>query len=109
MPELRDTNYYADQVALRYPLLDPKAVRRVCRYAMRLVGTWARGGEDVLLHSARYGIRLKIYVPNPSPRQHNAVNEAGARRRAAWRESHEYWGGTGPRSRSGKFKLTVIR
>ena len=109
MAELRTTNYYADQVAQRYPLLDQKAVRRVCRYLMRRVSTLAMDKEDVLLQSARYAVKLKIFLQDFNIERHNQEKAGAARARIAQRDRTAYFVGDGPRSRPpGKITLKRI-
>lgn len=99
MPELRDTNYFADQVAARYPLLPKTAVRRVCRYLMRRVATDVMDKEDVLLQSAFYAIKLKIFLHDFDIVRHNLEHEKGKRKRVYERDLRCYYEGDGPNSR----------
>lgn len=99
MPELRDTNYYADKVAARYPNLDPKVVRRICRYLMRKIGSLTMDREEVLLYSARYAVKLKIFLADYDIERHNQQNAQGARARVYQRDQLTYFNGSGPRSR----------
>jgi len=99
MSALRDTNYYADKVAGRYPQLDPKMVRRVCRHFIRRVSNLAMDREDVLLQSARYAVKLKIFLQDYDVVRHNEQNAARARVRIADRDRRMYWNGDGPHSR----------
>ncbi|WP_216726093.1 hypothetical protein [Hymenobacter siberiensis] len=108
MPELRDTNHYADLVALRYPHLDPKAVRRICRYLMRQVSALAQNGEDVLLQSARYAVSFKVFLLDSDVRRHNRENSDRRMKRAQMRARRAYWHGTGTRTRKSDFPLKKI-
>lgn len=108
MPELRTTNHYADQVAARYPLLDPKAIRRICRYLMRQVSTLAVEGEDVLLQSQHYAVKLKIYTPDEDIVRHNKENYDRRYARAKLRSKRAWYYGTGPKSNRSQFPLKKI-
>jgi len=108
MPELRDTNYYADQIAARYPLLDPRMVRRICRYLMRKVSTLAVDGEDVLLQSARYAVTLKVFSLDTDVVRHNKENCDRRMARAIMRAKRQRHYGSGARSNRSKFPLKKI-
>ena len=109
MPELRTTNYYADQVAARYPLLDPKAVRRVCRYLMRELGLLAVDGEDVLLQSAHYAVKLKVFTPDFDTVRHNKENYERRFQRARMRAKRLAFFVSGTRTNQSQFPLKKIR
>lgn len=109
MPELRTTNHYADQVALRYPLLDRKAVRNLCRYLMRKVSALAVDGEDVLLQSAHYAVKLKLFTPDFDAARHNKENYERRYQRARRRAKRLAFFGSGRRTNQSKFPLKKIR
>ena len=109
MPELRTTNHYADLVAARYPLLDPRAVRRVCRYLMRELSRLAVDGEDVLLQSAHYAVKLKVFTPDFDPVRHNKENYARRFQRARMRAKRAQFYGSGTRTNRSQFPLKKIQ
>lgn len=108
MAELRTTNYYADLVAARYPLLDPKAIRRICRFMMRQISTLAAHGEDVLLQSQTYAVKLKIYTPDYNTVRHNKENYERRFNRARMRSKRQQWFGSGAHTKKSKFPLKKI-
>lgn len=108
MPELRTTNHYADLVAARYPLLDPKSIRRICRYLMRQVSALATNGEDVLLQSAHYAVKLKVYTPDYDTVRHNKENYERRFQRAKMRSRRAALFGSGAHTNKSKFPLKKI-
>lgn len=77
--QVRNTNYYADQVAARYPLLPRLVVRALCRWMMCRLFALVSQGEEILLTSPAHKLRLKIYHRNLDVSQANQRN-----RRKRW-------------------------
>lgn len=78
---VRDTNYFADQVAARYPDLPRAEVRRLCQQLMRRLYGLATHDRDVRLTSGSRKLSLKIYKPERSHTDHNARVAPEASRR----------------------------
>lgn len=69
---VRDTNYFADQIAARYPDLPRAQVRKLCQQLMRRIYGLATHDRDVRLTSGSRKLSLKIYKPERSHADHNA-------------------------------------
>lgn len=75
----RNTNYYADIVARRYPGIPLAEVRAICQRLMRRIYTHAYYNRDVRIYSAARNLSLKIYTHVRSVEDHNQQHEAAAR------------------------------
>jgi hypothetical protein len=78
---VRTTNYYADQIAARYPDLPAAEIRKLCQLLMRRIYGCALRNQDVRLTSNAHKLSLKIYKPYYSIREHNSAVSDLARRR----------------------------
>lgn len=68
---VRDTNYFADQIAAKYPELPPKEIRKLCRLLMQRIYGNATRDRDVRLCSGTRNVSLKIYKPDRNATEHN--------------------------------------
>jgi hypothetical protein len=78
---VRDTNYFADQIAARYPELPRAQVRKLCQQLMRRIYGLATNDRDVRLTSGSRKLSLKIYKPDRSHTDHNARVAPEAKKR----------------------------
>lgn len=68
---IRNTAYYSQQIAARYPDLPAKEIQKLCVLVMKRIYGHALRDNDIRIVSEPHKLVLKIYKPEYSSTEHN--------------------------------------